>query len=193
MHTYTFGTKDFRSRRRSDEEFVFEGYGAIFGTPDRQGDVIEPGAVTETIKANGGRFPLLSNHDFSLRSRLGVASVRTDSTGIRVKGYVNTETQIGRETASDIRHAEAHEAPLGLSFGYRVHRDRFDDAANVRRLKDLSIYEFSVTQIPTHSDAQITDTKRYRPPGSVADVLEEVERLTQELKASPEGSNRTWT
>jgi hypothetical protein len=143
------------------DEFKFEGYGAVFGNKDRGGDIIQSGAFKRTIQANDGTFPLLADHDMSLSSRLGVVKVQEDSHGVKVDGFINTDTQAGREAASHIRHAKQHGENLGMSFGYQVQKDEFSDEKNARILKELQAYEFSLTQLPMNPKAGVTGIKQF--------------------------------
>lgn len=181
MRRFQYETKDWRAKQAAGDEFVFEGFGAIFGQEDRDGDVIERGAFKETLRQSDNKFPLVSDHNLGdMRSRLGVAFAYRRSSGIKVEGHINTGTQKGRDVASDIQHAQKHEQPIGLSFGYEVREDRFDRDDNVRRLKDLKVWEWSLTQIASQPDAQVTDTKHCRG-GDLTKTLDRIEQLIERL------------
>lgn len=180
MQTFQYATKDFAVKEDRPSEFVFEGYGAVFGTEDRGGDVVERGAFKETIRDNDGRFPLVRDHELTLKDRLGVAFPTPDRQGVRLKAHVNTETRAGREAKSDILHAERHGLPIGLSFGYKV-RDS-DRKGGTRHLKDLKVFEWSVTQVPMNPDAEITDTKKCRAGGCTAELTKEIRDLTEKIR-----------
>jgi len=96
---------------------------------------------------------------------------------VRVKGHVNTETRAGKEVASHIRHAQKHDLPVGMSFGYEVKNDDFDQERNARLLKEVKNYEFTVTQIPMNDSARVTGVK---------DLLDDdgaMKELARELKS----------
>jgi HK97 family phage prohead protease len=158
--TMAFETKDFAVKQDDDtDEFIFDAYGAVFGNKDRGGDILQQGSFKRTIDHNDGKFPLIADHDMALKSRLGVAYAEEDSRGVKVEGHINTDTQAGREVASHIRHAEKHDLPLGMSFGYEVMKDDFDDQKGARLLKEVKNYEFTVTQIPMNPEAQVQGVK----------------------------------
>jgi len=170
--TMSFETKDFAVKRDDETgEFVFDAYGAVFGNKDRGGDILQKGAFKRTIDHNDGKFPLVADHDMALKSRLGVAYAKEDSRGVKVEGHVNTDTQAGREVASHIRHAEKHDLSLGMSFGYEVMKDDFDDEKGARLLKEVKNYEFTVTQIPMNPEAQVQGIKGFLDDDSAMHTL----------------------
>jgi HK97 family phage prohead protease len=155
----SFETKQYEIKEDSDSEFKFDAYGAVFGNKDRGGDILEKGAFKRTIDHNDGRFPLVADHQLKLDSRLGVAYAEEDEHGVHVKGHINTDTQMGREVASHIRHAEKHDLSLGMSFGYEVVKDKYDKEKDARRLKEIKNHEFTVTQIPMNEEARVMGVK----------------------------------
>ena len=62
-------TKTFEVKAKADDFGIIEGYFSTYDeTPDSYGDIIAPGAFTETLKKraeSGHPFPLCFNHDFS--------------------------------------------------------------------------------------------------------------------------------
>ncbi|WP_417464582.1 HK97 family phage prohead protease [Kordiimonas sp.] len=108
------------------EAGTFEGYGAIFGNVDRDGDVVEPGAFAESLKA---RMPvLLWQHD--TKAPIGrFDEVREDEKGLYVKGRLSMQG----------RGAEAYEllrmgALDGLSIGFITREATRDAATGTRRI-----------------------------------------------------------
>lgn len=157
-----FETKGLEIKQDEEEgEFTFEGYGAVFGNKDRGGDIIEPGAFKQTINRNDGTFPLVADHDLTMKSRVGVVYAEEDNHGVKVDAHVNTKKRLGREIASDIRHAQKHGEPIGMSFGYEVKKDDFDEEKNARLLREIKTYEFSLTQIPMNPEAGVTGVKGF--------------------------------
>jgi len=174
--TMGFQTKEYEIKQDDDgDEFVFTAYGAVFGNKDRGGDILRKGAFKRTIKQNDGRFPLVADHNLGdMQSRLGVAYAQEDQKGVRVKGHVNTDTQAGREVASHIRHAQKHDLPVGMSFGYKVRDDDFDKEKDARILKEVQNYEFTVTSIPMNEQARVQGVKAILDD---EEALRELERV----------------
>ena len=81
----------------------FAGYAAVFGVPDRGGDVVRAGAF-----GAAATVPLLWQHG---GAPVGVADVREDARGLRVLGAVDAPG-----LAALVRSG----AVTGLSFGFRA-------------------------------------------------------------------------
>lgn len=175
-----FNTKGLEVKEDGEDEFVFEGYGAVFGNKDRGGDIIKPGAFKRTIDRNDSTFPLVTDHDLTMKSRVGVVYATEDKHGVKVDAHVNTEKRLGQEVASDIRHAQKHGESVGMSFGYEVKKDDYDAEKDARLLKEVKTYEFSLTQIPMNPQAEVTGVKSLLQDDS---ALEELARKLAPLLA----------
>ena len=97
---------------------TIEGYFSTYDkTPDSYGDIIEPGAFTETIKAreeSGHPFPLCFNHDFS--AVIGaVDSVKDTEKGPFIEAHF-LDTQL----AQDVRKMLQSGAIYQFSFAYDI-------------------------------------------------------------------------
>lgn len=114
----------------------FAGYAAIFGHPDRGGDIIRKGAFRRSARAG---LPLLWQHDRS--QRIGfVESLTEDDRGLRIIASVDDNAG-HRVTAGS-----------GLSFGYRV---QAMERRSYRILKDLDLIEISVVTNPMQPLARV--------------------------------------
>jgi len=194
----SFETKGLEIKQDEEEgEFQFEGYGAVFGNKDRGGDIIEPGAFKQTINRNDSTFPLVADHDLTMKSRVGVVYAEEDNHGVKVNAHVNTQKRLGREIASDIRHAQKHGEQIGMSFGYEVTKDDYDKEKDARLLKEIKTYEFSLTQIPMNPQAGVTGVKGFLNDESalqtlarkIAPMLAEETDLISRLKAQVSGDD----
>jgi len=194
----SFETKGLEIKQDEEEgEFQFEGYGAVFGNKDRGGDIIEPGAFKQTINRNDGTFPLVADHDLTMKSRVGVVYAEEDNHGVKVNAHVNTQKRLGREIASDIRHAQKHGEQIGMSFGYEVTQDDYDKEKDARLLKEIKTYEFSLTQIPMNPQAGVTGVKGFLNDESalqtlarkIAPILAEETDLISRLKTQVSGDD----
>lgn len=188
--TLAYETKEFEVKADDEDEFKFEAYGAVFGNKDRGGDIIEKGAFKRTIDHNDGKFPLIADHDFKMKSRLGVVYTKEDRNGVFTEGHVNTNTQMGREVASHIRHAQKHDLPVGMSFGYEVVKDDYDEEKDARLLKEVKAHEFTVTQIPMNGQARVQGVKHLLDDD---DALETLAKQVATLLASDADLRSTLT
>ena len=123
----------------------FAGYAAVFGRPDRGGDVVRAGAFARTLKGRGS-VPLLWQHD-AARPIGRIEYLREDRRGLRVIARLS-DGRAGREAAALLKEG----AVRGLSFGYRV-REAHGDAP--RELADLDLVEVSLVSLPMQPRARV--------------------------------------
>lgn len=135
---------------------TIEGYAATFGgSPDRYGDIIDKEAFKKTLKNianNAGKIPMLLGH--SRNDVLGSwYEFKEDKHGLLVRGQINTETSIGKDTYSNIKNGHIRQ----LSIGY-VLRD-YEKIENDWILKEIELLEVSIVSIPANELAVLTDIK----------------------------------
>jgi len=143
-----------------NNEGEFEGYASKFGIVDQGGDVVEPGAFSKTLaehETRGSMPKMLWQHNPN--KPIGVfTNMKEDDTGLYVKGKILTEVPDGAATLALLRN----NAIDGMSIGYRtVDADyqRRGDGSQVRRLKELALWEVSVVTFPMQMEAQVTGVK----------------------------------
>ncbi len=124
----------------------FAGYAAIFGRPDRGGDVVRAGAFARSAKRGPGAVPLLWQHE-PARPIGRVEYLKEDKRGLRVIGRLS-KGAAGREAAALLKEG----AVRGLSFGYRV---RASEGAGPRELTDLELVEVSLVTLPMQPKARV--------------------------------------
>lgn len=190
-------TKTFEIKARADENGIIEGYFSTYDeTPDSYGDIIAPGAFTETIKKrqdSGHPFPLCFNHDFS-KVIGAVDSVEDTEKGPFIKAHF-----LDTELAQDVRKMLQSEAIYQFSFAYDVlkRRDPTDEekAAGVMNvLQEIELFEVSIVTVPANSHAVVTDVKSVEPETKQgrrnskkdADVLNQIIELAKSLLDEPD-------
>lgn len=138
----------------------FTGYASTFGNEDLVGDVVARGAFKRTLAANGGRVPILMSHNPGIVVGFGTAASE-DSRGLAVEGEFTLASDAGRNAYATIQHAAKVGHAFGLSIGYGIPRDGFDfdSARQVRTLKDIDLYEYSLAATPANPAARITGVK----------------------------------
>ena len=124
----------------------FAGYAAIFGRPDRGGDVVEAGAFAASLARGRGAVPLLWQHAPG-RPIGRIDYLKEDGRGLRVIGRLSGGAA-GREAAALLKDG----AVGGLSFGYRV---RAAEGETPRRLKALELVEISLVTLPMQPRARV--------------------------------------
>lgn len=151
---------------KAAENGSIEGYFSTYEkTPDSYGDIIEPGAFTETIKAReetGHPFPLCFNHDFS--AVIGaVDSVKDTEKGPFIEAHF-LDTQL----AQDVRKMLQSGAIYQFSFAYDVlgarrPTEEEEKAGVTNVLTKLEVFEISVVTVPANQNAVATEVKSAEP------------------------------
>jgi HK97 family phage prohead protease len=137
-----------------NEQGIFEGILASYNNIDYGGDLIEPGAFTKTIAETGGSVPLLWQHNSE--EPIGRLTLQDTSDALRVKGFIDLDTQSGREAYSRLKKKVIN----GLSIGYDTIKSAFDGP--VRRLKELRLWEGSIVTFPMDTRAIVLEVKAAR-------------------------------
>jgi len=158
-------------KKAPDEKGHFSGYGSVFNVVDKGGDIVAPGAFTESLEqwAKSGRtVPMLWQHD----------------TGQPIGGWVNLkEDDYGLLGDGDLWLDEAPYARLahkgmqtkaitGLSIGYRVKKYSINQDTKVYTLEKLDLVEISVVTNPMNDDARVSDVKSLLEAGRLPTVRE---------------------
>lgn len=147
---------------------TFTGYGSVFNVTDRGGDIVAPGAFTETLAAakTAGRLPaLLWQHRQA--EPIGVyTSMEEDAIGLRVEGKLALKTARGAEAYELMKMG----AISGLSIGFRVRDDSWDRVTGVRTIKKADLYELSLVTIPMNDAARVASMKNIEDLESLAEI-----------------------
>lgn len=142
------------SKQGGDPEgLIISGYAARFGNVDSYGDVIEPGAFSNSIAENGSRVKFCFNHNFD--NVCGkVLELKEDSLGLYFKAEI-IPTTLGKDIAKLIKAGALDE----MSFMYRVKESYFTEGANgwkqIRHLKEVDVSEISVVGKAANDQAKI--------------------------------------
>ncbi len=136
-----------------------EGYAAIFGEPDKGGDVIAPTAFAASLARRAASVKLLWQHDPA--QPIGIwDSITEDTRGLRVKGHLLTNVQRGAEAAA-LLDAGALD---GLSIGYRA--VKADRRGPHRHLTEIDLWEISLVTFPMNANARLEN-----PSNDLAEAL----------------------
>ncbi len=168
-----FELKSLATQRTDDgqEIGVFEGLASTFGSPDRTGDMIEPGAFRDSL-GHARRVKMLWQHD--PRAPIGIwERIAETQAGLAVKGRLILEVQQAREALALLR-AGAVDA---LSIGFSVPRTgaSFDREKSLRRLTRIDLWEVSVVTFPANPDARVARVKGLSGAGTGARLPSERE------------------
>ncbi len=138
---------------------IIDGYAAAFNNVDFGFDLIDKGAFTKTLMENGKTVPILADHDPYKPIGYNLEASEDDY-GLKVKGEINLDTQLGKERYSLAKQAQRVGAKMGLSIGYTTIKSE-PDSQNpiIRRLKELRLWEYSFVTFPMNDKAMVTAAK----------------------------------
>jgi HK97 family phage prohead protease len=133
------------------ENGLVTGYASLFGAPDRNGDVVMPGAFRETLRKRPVReVKFLFQHDAN--EPIGVwIDLHEDEKGLRVIGKLIAGVNRAREAFALIRAG----AIDGLSIGFKTKTARRVTQNKQRQLLSLDLWEISLVTFPMLSGARL--------------------------------------
>ena len=133
--------------------------------PDSYGDVIAPGAFTDTIKArkeSGHPFPLCWNHDLNQI----IGTVDPNDIEDTDKGPLMTASFFNSELAQEKREIVKSGVVYQFSFAYDVKQAAqvtLEDGTKANELQEIDLFEVSIVPIPANQNAVMTEVKSEEP------------------------------
>jgi HK97 family phage prohead protease len=172
-----------KATEENDENYVVEGFASTFHNVDLQGDIIEPGAFTDSIerlkanvlKNNGGPLvPALFNHNMD-RVVGGFRELRETDLGLESKAFLpKSSTFVSGELMPQVRARNIG----GMSIGFYIDDRRWE--GEIRHISKVSLIEISFTPFPANPAARIVDAKTLLTSDDLEDMSdEELERLVK--------------
>jgi uncharacterized protein len=152
-------------------EGTFSGYASVFGGVDSYGDMILPGAYSETLKNRQRPVLMRWNHGQHVIGKWN--RLEEDGKGLFVEG----ELTPGHSVASDALALLKHKAVDGLSIGYRIAPGGSEKDGKIRRLKKIDLIEVSIVDVPADTAARVADVKAAIEEAA---SLKDVEELLRE-------------
>lgn len=150
--------------------------------PDSYGDVIAPGAFTDTLKArkeSGHPFPLCWNHD--LNQIIGTVDNIEDTE----KGPLMTASFFDTPLAQEKRALVLSGCVYQFSFAYEVKKAaqvELEDGTKANELRELELFEVSIVPIPANPRAEVTEIKSGRRNSKAdAEKLEQAITLIRDV------------
>ena len=175
--------KSFELVKSDDDAGKISGYFSTYDRiPDSYGDVVAPGAFTDTIKAreeSGHKFPLCWNHD--LNQIIGQVDTIEDTE----KGPLMTASFFNTPLAQEKREIVKSGVVYQFSFAYDILDAgpvELEDGVKANELRKLDLFEISIVPIPANQRAEVTDVKAGRRNSAKdADTIKEAITLLQSL------------
>jgi HK97 family phage prohead protease len=136
-----------------EDAWTIEGYASVFNGVDSYGDMILPGAYTETLANRERAVQMRWNHKGPIIGKW--IEIEQDAKGLRVKG----ELTKGHSAASDVYALLKHGAINGLSIGYRIPSGGSEKDGRLRKLRKIDLVEVSVVEEPADVSARVMGVK----------------------------------
>lgn len=145
----------------------FSGYASIFGGVDSYGDTIVKGAYDYTLRKNG-KPKMFYNHEAWTMPVGKWLKLSEDDTGLHVEG----ELTLGMSKANDLHAALKHGTLDGMSIGYALGKDDYEQIEGGGRLikRVTRLAEVSIVNFPADSGAKVNLE-------SVKSALDEIETI----------------
>lgn len=144
---------------------AFAGMGSVYGNVDDGGDIVAPGAFTQSLTELGAkqRMPaMLWQHRAG--SPIGAYTKMTDSeSGLYVEGKLAMKTQLGAEAYELMKM----KAISGLSIGFLTRDDSYDQKNGVRTIKQADLWEVSLVTFPMNDQARVSAVKSIEEIGDL--------------------------
>ena len=183
--------KEFALIKSADDAGTISGYFSTYDRePDSYGDIIAPGAFTETIqkrKESGHPFPLCWNHDLDQI----IGSVDPDNITETDKGPLMTASFFNTPLAQEKREIVKSGVVYQFSFAYDVQgweEVELEDGRKATELQKLNLFEVSIVPIPANQNAVMTEVKAGRrnsgkDEGTIRDAISALEAGIASLRS----------
>lgn len=164
-----------------DDDGMIRGYASTFGNIDLGNDVVDAGAFKKTLKeSGGGKVPFLADHNPTTPMGWGLRG-EEDSKGLLVEGRVNMKDPFAVGRLNLAKMAIENGAKMGISIGYGTVKSEPDkQMPQVRRLKELKLYEWSLVVFPMNTAAMVTAAKAWDLVQRSSNALEDIVAFTHE-------------
>lgn len=143
---------------KSVSDHGFSGYVSIFGTPDSYREICAKGCFSASLAATaaaGRKLPVLWQH----RTDEPIGQwdrLEEDERGLYGEATLWTEDAPYARIA---HRGMAAKAISGLSIGYYVVADSFNEVERIRTLTAVDLQEASVVTSPAHTDARVDQVR----------------------------------
>jgi HK97 family phage prohead protease len=149
--------------KQLEADGTFAGFASVFGNRDLVNDVVDKGAfaksLAEAVAAAEKRgtnvlFPFLWQHD-THEPVGGITLAVEEPKGLAVEGFIDIDIPEGKRAYSAMKKGIVR----GFSIGYDTIVSEYDSDRDVRRLKELRLWEVSLVTFPANSEAGMTAIK----------------------------------
>jgi len=138
------------------EAGTFHGDLSVYDFVDYGGDVTVKGCFTKTLQENGGKVPMLYQHDMA--RPIGHMELVDGETALECKGVLNMALPDAQVALATMKHNQKHGIKTGLSMGYFAIKDKVDNG--IRYLTEVKLLEGSVVTLAANQMCAVTDIKK---------------------------------
>lgn len=141
----------------------FTGYASVFGNVDSYGDVVQPGAFTDSLDAfgeGGAGIPCYWSHDMSdpMKCIGETTSAVEDEKGLLVTVQLDLDNPNGAQAYKLIQRGLVRQ----MSFAFEVQSEEpasDEELGDHNRLNQLKIFEVSLVQVGANQQTELLDVK----------------------------------
>lgn len=158
----------------------FAGYASVFGGVDSYGDTIIKGAYEHTLKKNGKPKMFVQHESWGLPIGKWITA-KEDDHGL----YVEGEFTPGLSRAQDTYAALKHGTVDGLSIGYLLKKDDFEELEDGKRLikRVSTLAEVSIVTWPADGAARVDLSSVKAIDFDAIETVTDFERLLRDVGA----------
>lgn len=149
----------------------FCGYASVFNIKDSYNDIVLPQAFKKTLLSKNFKTDIKMLWQHQVDKPIGYFTlIKEDSIGLYVEGQIMLNVEKGMEAYNLIKS----KAVNGLSIGYKVNDYDYDEKSQVRKLKEIELFEISIVTFPANEYSNITYCKN---KNSLQDILIKLNNL----------------
>jgi uncharacterized protein len=164
--------------KAAGEDGIIEAYVSVFNNVDAYGDVIEQGAFAKSLANKLPKGVWMHNWDQPIAKTL---EAREDPHGLYIKGQLILEVQKAQEAYALMKAGVVDE----FSIGFYINDAEFDKENNVRRIKDITLVEWSPVLAGANPDTELISVKS-EPEAEEAPASEPAAEPEVEPEFTPE-------
>jgi len=168
-----FKNFEIKSYKEDGEDFIIEGYGAVFGNIDSVGDVIEPGAFTKTLNERKERIAFCLQHN--IHEPIGkILEIKEDETGLWLRCKLSASED---KVITKVKEGILKE----MSIGYRTINSKSEirDGQEVEILTEIKLFEISLVTVAANPLAVVTGMKNDEQSDHFDNEFDRLIRLTR--------------
>jgi len=151
MFKKTYLNLEIKELESNKDNYVFEGYAAVFNNIDYGDDIILPNAFKESLKSKH-KVKILWQHRHDCPIGVPI-EIKEDDKGLYIKGKLPKDDEFVKTRVMP----QMKVGSLEMSIGYYTKDAEYKD--KVRYIKEVFLAEVSLVSIGMNNEAQITDFK----------------------------------